>query len=101
VRNAFAESAAFVNGLPVGATVSVGAASDLGIAGDLSAPFRRADAALYVAKRAGRNRVQLLGPDDGETAFPDFEMAVRLSKRRRARDPIQAEGLSRSIVTAG
>ena len=88
VRNAFAESAAFVNGLPVGATVSVGAASDLGIAGDLSALFRRADAALYVAKRAGRNRVQLLGPDDGETAFPDFEMAVRLSKRRRARDPI-------------
>jgi diguanylate cyclase (GGDEF)-like protein len=88
VRNAFAESAAFVDGLPVGATVSVGAASDLGIAGDLSALFRRADAALYVAKRAGRNRVQLLGPDDEETAFPDFEMAVRLSKRRRARDPI-------------
>ena len=51
VRRAFAKSAAFVDGLPVGATVSVGAASAVGVAGDLSALFRRADAALYVAKR--------------------------------------------------
>jgi diguanylate cyclase (GGDEF)-like protein len=57
VRHPFANSATFVDGLPVGATVSVGAASDVGVAGDLNALFRRADAALYVAKRAGRNRV--------------------------------------------
>ena len=64
LRRAFANSAAFVDGLAVGATVSVGAASDVGIKGDLNALFRRADAALYVAKRAGRNRVELLGPHD-------------------------------------
>lgn len=84
VRHAFAKSAAVVDGLPVGSTVSVGAASDIGIAGDLNALFRRADAALYVAKRAGRNRVELLGSDNGETAFPDFETAVRSAKRKRS-----------------
>ncbi len=64
VRRAFARSAAFVNGLAVGATVSVGVASDVDVDTDLSSLFRRADAALYVAKRAGRDRVALLEPED-------------------------------------
>jgi diguanylate cyclase (GGDEF)-like protein len=81
VRRAFAKSGAFVNGLPVGATVSVGAASDVGVAGDLSALFRRADAALYMAKRAGRNRVEILGPDDTSVAA-DVEVTVRAATRR-------------------
>lgn len=85
VRRAFAKSGAFVDGLPVGATVSVGAASDLGMAGDLSALFRRADAALYVAKRAGRNRVELLGPHDA-SPLPEVEAAVRTARRKPAGD---------------
>jgi len=76
VRHPFANSATFVDGLPVGATVSVGAASDVGVAGDLNALFRRADAALYVAKRAGRNRVKLLGPDDA-SPLAEVEAVVR------------------------
>jgi diguanylate cyclase (GGDEF)-like protein len=69
VRHAFAKSGAFVDGLAVGATVSVGAASDMAAACDLNGLFRRADAALYAAERAGRNRVELLLVDDVSLQF--------------------------------
>jgi diguanylate cyclase (GGDEF)-like protein len=85
VRRAFANSAAFVDGLPVGATVSVGAASAVGVAGDLNALFRRADAALYVAKRAGRNRVELLGSHDASPPA-EAEAGVRTAQRRPSID---------------
>jgi hypothetical protein len=53
----------------------------LGVAGDLSALFRRADAALYVAKHAGRNRVELLGPDDA-SPLTEVEAGVRSARRK-------------------
>jgi predicted signal transduction protein with EAL and GGDEF domain len=65
VRSGFASSGAFVDGVAVGATVSVGVACNLGGDCDLSSLFRQADAALYAAKRAGRNRVELVGPEQG------------------------------------
>jgi diguanylate cyclase (GGDEF)-like protein len=85
VRRAFAKSAAFVDGLPVGATVSVGAASVAEIDGDLNALFRRADAALYMAKRAGRNRVELLGLEEGS---PLAEVEVVRSSIRKPFAPL-------------
>lgn len=85
VRRAFANSAAFVDGSPVGATVSVGAASAVGVAGDFNALFRRADAALYVAKRAGRNRVELLGSHDASPPA-EAEAGVRTTQRRPSVD---------------
>jgi predicted signal transduction protein with EAL and GGDEF domain len=80
VRHAFANSGAFVDGLPVGATVSVGVAWDGGGGGDLNALFRRADAALYAAKRAGRNRVEFLEPD-AEDLLPELKATVRAADR--------------------
>jgi diguanylate cyclase (GGDEF)-like protein len=86
VRHAFANSGAFVDGLPVGATVSVGIAWDAGGGGDLNALFRRADAALYAAKRAGRNRVELLEPDT-EDLLPELKARVRAAKRKSSDQP--------------
>ena len=81
VRHAFARSAAFVNGLAVGGTVSVGVATDFDVDTDLSSLFRRADAALYVAKRAGRNQVAFLELDD-ERARTGSGSTVRTSPSR-------------------
>lgn len=61
LREDFACAAGFVNGLPVGATVSVGVAADSEVDAGLSSLFRRADAALYAAKSGGRNQVVFSG----------------------------------------
>jgi diguanylate cyclase (GGDEF)-like protein len=57
VRAAFELAGTDVDGVPVGATVSIGAASESALGCDLIALIARADAALYRAKQAGRNRV--------------------------------------------
>jgi diguanylate cyclase (GGDEF)-like protein len=64
VRTAFETSAAVIDGVAVSGTVSVGAACHDDIGCDLGALFHRADGALYAAKSAGRNRVELVGPHD-------------------------------------
>ncbi len=81
VRRAFSRAAAFVNGLAVGGTVSVGVASDVEVDTDLSGLFRRADAALYVAKRGGRDQVALLESDD-DNVLPGSTVRTSPTRRR-------------------
>jgi diguanylate cyclase (GGDEF)-like protein len=82
VRSAFAASAAMVDGVAIGGTVSVGAASSLGVDCDLNSLFRLADTALYAAKHAGRNRVELVGPEDA-TDIDALNATVRSSRSQR------------------
>ncbi|MEX6508086.1 GGDEF domain-containing protein [Jiella sp. M17.18] len=58
IRRDFAERALIFRGQPVGAAVSVGVA-EISRAGELQDALSTADAALYDAKRAGRNRVEV------------------------------------------
>ena len=58
VRAAFEIAAIEVGGHPVRATVSIGAALAGGEAPSIEAVLTRADGALYLAKRNGRNRVE-------------------------------------------
>ncbi len=83
IRQSFAMSAAEVDGHNTGTTVSVGIASRACTpcdSSDLGALFRRADAALYVAKRSGRNRVEFAEPKGAP--LPD--VTVRASRRRKS-----------------
>jgi diguanylate cyclase (GGDEF)-like protein len=82
VRATFELSAASIDGLPVAGTVSVGAAAHDDIDCDLGALFHRADGALYAAKNAGRNRVELIGPHE-PMCFDDATIAIRSALGRR------------------
>jgi len=95
IRQAFAKSAGQVDGLDIGTTVSVGIACrscDACDSSDLGALFRQADAALYAAKRAGRNRIEFAGPDGAPV--PGIKATVRTAPR----DKSPAEG--RTVVNA-
>ncbi|MEJ2625744.1 MAG: hypothetical protein P8Z80_14740 [Pseudolabrys sp.] len=64
-----------IDGRPVGATVSIGAASALAPAVNVDDLLTRADGALYGAKHGGRNRVSTVGAvkaaaDAGAVAEP-------------------------------
>ena len=58
IRRSVAESGVNVEGHPISVTVSIGGAMKLS-SQDVTEAIRNADAALYRAKRAGRNRVEL------------------------------------------
>lgn len=65
LRNFVAAAPMMIEGRPIPATISIGVAlldghaarADASTSGELSDLLRRADEALYAAKRGGRNRV--------------------------------------------
>jgi diguanylate cyclase (GGDEF)-like protein len=71
IRGAFQSNTNFVNGQPVGATVSVGVATAPEHGAGLDDLIASADGALYRAKDLGRNRVTSAG-----IAHPDPSLGV-------------------------
>jgi diguanylate cyclase (GGDEF)-like protein len=80
IRTAFAEATRDVAGQPVEATVSIGIVISHDAVLDLSALLAQADHALYRAKDAGRNRVEIAS------------IELILDRVRRAADVIPAGG---------
>jgi diguanylate cyclase (GGDEF)-like protein len=64
IRQQFEMVTVDVAGTPVKATVSLGIASTEAFGYDLDTLMRKADMAVYAAKRQGRNRVAVASPDD-------------------------------------
>ena len=64
IRQQFELATVDVGGTPVQTTVSLGIASTEAFGYDLNSLMRRADMAVYAAKRAGRNRVMVAMADD-------------------------------------
>lgn len=52
-----------MEGVPLGATLSIGLAHAGGGSGEFAVLWERADSALYRAKALGRNRVESAGDD--------------------------------------
>ena len=72
VRVNFERAGVTIDGRPVGATVSIGAATALAPAVNIDALLGRADEALYGAKSDGRNRVRAAGIDAPSMAGPSL-----------------------------
>jgi diguanylate cyclase (GGDEF)-like protein len=66
IRVAFQKDANFVNGQPIGGTVSAGVATAPEHGANLEDLIASADGALYRAKNSGRNRVASAGMTDAE-----------------------------------
>jgi diguanylate cyclase (GGDEF)-like protein len=66
IRHQFETATIMVAGAPVKATASIGLASTDAFGYELDTLMRRADMAVYAAKRAGRNRVVVASLDEAD-----------------------------------
>jgi diguanylate cyclase (GGDEF)-like protein len=103
VRSAFELTAAEIDGLPIGGSVSIGAAATEDPDASIDNLLALADKALYAAKATGRNRIVLSGSEE-ERAAPvqaqpnrDFSAPV---EDRRGRTGVAPNDLAQAIAAA-
>jgi diguanylate cyclase (GGDEF)-like protein len=77
VRLAFVEAGRVVDGVEIGATVSIGVTFTTNYQSEVDGLLARADEALYEAKNSGRNRVMIRSEQNAQvpaaTLVPDFD----------------------------
>ena len=80
MRIAFLEAAKVVDGIKIGATVSIGVTFTTNYKDEVDALLARADEALYEAKNAGRNRVMIRSEQNvqvpASSLVPDLPAAL-------------------------
>lgn len=80
VRRAFMEAAKVVEGIEIGATVSIGVTFTTNYKDEVDALISRADEALYEAKNSGRNRVMIRNEQNAQVTatsiVPDLSEAA-------------------------
>jgi diguanylate cyclase (GGDEF)-like protein len=94
VRATFETAGEMIDGKPLGATVSIGAATSCGPA-TIDALFSHADAALYTAKELGRNRahivnVEPLSARDVAIAAPNLPQPLMANEEKPSEAPLPA-----------
>jgi diguanylate cyclase (GGDEF)-like protein len=92
IRAGFEAAGAVIVGHPIGATVSIGAATARNPIVDIDALINRADAALYDAKRGGRNRM-CAAPD----LLPAADAAVVVPMPQRKLAARRPEAIAGSV----
>jgi diguanylate cyclase (GGDEF)-like protein len=79
IRHQFDVASVLVAGTPVKATVSIGIASTEAVGYDIDTLMRKADMAVYAAKRQGRNRVVIAAVDEVTVAARDVLVGSRMA----------------------